>query len=65
MVHPYWGTLVVCAQLRGEAHPVEHVRLLEMCDVCGRTVEACEQCHVLTSCCPCAERHALECPWPL
>jgi hypothetical protein len=68
MVHPYWGTLVVCAQLRPRSHferfPTHDLRS-EMCDHCGALLWSCVQCGRYVECCPCGEHHADECPWPL
>jgi hypothetical protein len=68
MVHPYWGNLVICAELDGDQHehPEPNMILLnEMCDSCGSVLTTCLNCGTYIECCPCGAHHALECPWPL
>jgi hypothetical protein len=68
MVHPYWGTLVVCAEVDGGDHNCGVTYVItqwEMCDNCGSMLETCKTCKTFTQCCPCGHHHAPECPWPL
>jgi len=68
MVHPMWGNLVQCAEVRDMRHFVgnpRHIGRREFCEVCGAMMWACEDCQSLTQCCTCGEYHARECPWPL
>lgn len=65
MIHPYYGDLVVCAELDGQQHDQAHQLAVEECELCAEAVLSCEDCHVAVSCCYCGAFHAIECPWPL
>jgi hypothetical protein len=68
MRHPYYGDLVECARLCGTQHRHwgDHDIGWQICDVCEtRMLYTCDKCGVIIECCPCLERHAEECPWPL
>jgi hypothetical protein len=68
MIHPYWGTLVECAQLGGDQHIGKHKQSwvqLQWCNLCGEDIRCCHECKSVIECCPCGAYHALECPWPL
>ena len=68
MAHPYWGTLIVCAQGEMETHerqPGTHIFQYEMCDGCEYDLAVCVTCGTYAECCPCASHHTAECPWPL
>jgi hypothetical protein len=69
MVHPYLGHLVTCTEQRPEDHFIRwagygHHVSYEMCE-CGRMIGECDECNAVITCCPCGERHSMECPWPL
>jgi len=69
MIHPYWGTLVVCGEIQPSQHKwhePEHMEArLDECEICNRTLVSCVPCQGIINCCWCGRYHAIECPWPL
>ena len=65
MIHPYYGELVVCADLLGDQHDAAHTRERQTCWECDWPIQTCVECKVNIECCPCGQAHAYECPWPL
>jgi hypothetical protein len=67
MVHPYYGHMVICAEVRPDQHEhrdITYTNQLEFCE-CGWALVTCVECGVFSECCPCGSHHAPECPWPL
>lgn len=69
MVHPYYGHLVVCAEVDPSTHPCFFAATAFagqfFCDGCGRFGVECLVCKTVAGCCPCGLYHARTCPWPL
>src|SRR5258708_7084394 len=56
MIHPYFGTLVICAEIRETSHRLSHLghgKRCELCDGCGSMLWACLNCGEYLECCPC------------